>query len=443
MKRPTVFAVAVALMAAIASAQPRRTVGRGVLPFHDATIDNSASCDISTSPAATLLLPYFEVEVSKHVSEAKNTIFTVVNTSRVPQIARVTVWSDQGYPALWFNIFLTGYGVEGISMYDVVGLGVMPSTSALAPPGPKSAPNTDNPRFVNLESCATGGGELPKETLTGLQSVLTNGTGASAGCKVGTQHDFATGYVTVDVVNSCSNLSPLDISFYSQVLSFDNVLTGDYERIDPDTKSGNYAGGNPLVHLKAIPEGGGPTNKTALPYTFYDRYTPSGARKIDRRQPLPTSFAARFIQGGKARFFTDYVFWREGASVGATNCTSANEAMPFEPAVRFDENENPTSLAASTLTNTPMASAIATTSAMFPPITGFNVTGWMLMNLDNKAGTRALGNPFSSQRPSQNWLIVRLSAEGRYAVDYDATSLRNGCVSTAPVIAAVKAGRDQ
>lgn len=445
MKRLLVFAVVVALSAGSGLAQPRRTVGRGgPQPLRDATTDNAASCDISTSPAATLLLPYFEVEIDKHVKEAKNTIFSVINTSRVPQIARVTVWSDEGYPALWFNLFLTGYGVQGISMYDVVGRGIVPSTSSLDPHGVKSASNGDNPRFVNLENCGASGGELPQAVLTSVQSVLTDGTGAAVGCRVGSQHENATGYVTIDVVNSCSNLSPLDISYYSQILSFDNVLTGDYERIDPDPKTGNYAGGNPLVHLKAVPEGGGPTNKTALPYTFYDRYTPSGARKIDRRQPLPAAFAARFIQGGKARFFTDYVIWREGASLGGSNCTNANSALAFEPAIRFDENENPAVLATSALSTTPMSASIATTSEMFPPVTGFNVTGWMLLNLDNKVGTRALGNPFSSQRPSQNWLIVRLSAEGRYAVDYDATSLRNGCVNTEPTTTAIiRQGNDR
>src|SRR5947209_7768520 len=122
MKRTIVLAVAVALLAAGGFAQPRRAV-RGPQPLRDSTIDNNASCDITVSPAATLLLPYFEVEVDKHVLEAKNTIFSVVNTSKVPQIARVTVWSDEGYPALWFNIFLTGYGVQPISMYDVIGRG--------------------------------------------------------------------------------------------------------------------------------------------------------------------------------------------------------------------------------------------------------------------------------------------------------------------------------
>jgi hypothetical protein len=30
-------------------------------------------------------------------------------------------------------------------------------------------------------------------------------------------------------------------------------------------------------------------------------------------------------------------------------------------------------------------------------------------------------------RPSQNWVIVHLRADGRYAVDYDATTILNGC----------------
>jgi len=444
MKRKA-FAVAVALFAALANAEPHRASSPGPLPLRDATIENNASCDITTSPAATLLLPYFEVETGKHVTEAKNTIFSVINTSRVPQIARVTIWSDQGYPALWFNVFLTGFSVESISLYDVLVNGAIPQTSNQVAHGARSAGNGDNPRFVALESCGSTGGALSKEVLANVQSILTNGTGASAGCSVGSVHENAAGYVTIDVVNSCSNLSPLEIGYYSQVLLYDNVLTGDFERIDPDTQSGNFAGGNPLVHLKAIPEGGGATSTTALPFTFYDRFTPPGARRIDRRQPLPASFAARFIQGGTAKFFTDFVLWREGAAPGRSSCTTANAAMGFDPAVRFDEDENPTVVASSALSNSPVAVSVATTSAMFPPLTGYSVTGWIIVNLDNHAGMRAAGpgNPYSSQRSSQNWLMVRLSAEGRYAVDYDATQLRNGCFTNAPVTSLVKVRRDQ
>jgi len=421
----------------------RRAATRPPQAPRDTTIENNASCDISTSPAATLLLPYFEVDITKHVSQARNTIFSVINTSRSPQVARVTVWSDQAYPVLWFNLFLTGYDVESISLYDVLARGAVPETSSQTARGLKSSENSANPRILSLESCESGGGPLAASALAMVQSILTTGVGASSGCRVGSVHDAATGFVTVDVVNGCSTISPDDMSYYSQVLLFDNVLTGDFERINPDVETGNLAGGNPLVHLKAVPEGGGPTNNTALPYTFYDRFTPPGARKIDRRQPLPSSFAARFIQGGRGKFFTDYVLWREAASTGAS-CVSSNAAMPFEPAVRFDESENPATLAAGEFVSSPVTSAVSTTSRLFPPIIGPGVTGWMVMNLDNSAGYQATASPFSTRRPSQNWVMVRLSADGRYAVDYDATSLTNGCTNNnASVTSIIKMGKDK
>src|SRR5713226_6825865 len=67
------------------------------------TTNNSDSCDIGVTPAATLLLPYFEVETS---TRGANTLFTITNTSRFPQIAHVTLWTDWSSPVLDFNIFL-------------------------------------------------------------------------------------------------------------------------------------------------------------------------------------------------------------------------------------------------------------------------------------------------------------------------------------------------
>jgi len=440
MRRLSVIAALVFTTLSTSAATPTKRAAnpRPPLSLRQSTIENNASCDISVSPSATLLLPYFEVDITKPVNQAANTIFSIVNTVRVPQIARVTVWTDQGYPAVWFNVFLTGYDVQSISLYDVLARGMVPQTSSAAVPGDRSAPNGSNGSFLSLEGCAASGGEMSQAVRESLQKLLTTGVQDSAECRVGSQHANATGYVTVDVVNSCSTLSPLDTSYYSQILLYDNVLTGDFERINPDQTTGNYAGGSPMVHIKAVPEGGtAASGTTSLPYTFYDRFTPPGARRIDRRQPLPAAFAARFIQGGRAQFFTAYVLWREGAAAGGSACTSANAAMPVAATVRFDEDENPTVNADSVVQSAPSSSAIPTTAAMFPPLTGYSVTGWMLIDLDNRAAARAAGNPFSSSRPSQNWLLVRLSAEGRYAVDYDATAIANGCTNAGPVVQAV------
>src|SRR5438309_2318098 len=73
-----------------------------------ATTNNDDSCDIALQPAATLLLPYFEVDVSSPRSSAVQTIFAIQNVSAYPQIANVTLWTDWGFPAISFSIFLTG-----------------------------------------------------------------------------------------------------------------------------------------------------------------------------------------------------------------------------------------------------------------------------------------------------------------------------------------------
>src|SRR6185369_11401926 len=104
------------------------------MPFHQtgnrATFQQPApsttnvddSCDIMVTPAATLLLPYFEVETTANKTD---TFFTITNTSALPQIAHVTVWTDWSFPVLVFNVFLTGYDVQSISLFDVIAGGVI------------------------------------------------------------------------------------------------------------------------------------------------------------------------------------------------------------------------------------------------------------------------------------------------------------------------------
>lgn len=84
--------------------------------FGQPTAKNDDTCDIALLPAATLLLPYFEVDLSSPVERARTTYFTVINTTRQPQIAHVTIWSDWAYPVIDFNVFLTGYDVQPINL---------------------------------------------------------------------------------------------------------------------------------------------------------------------------------------------------------------------------------------------------------------------------------------------------------------------------------------
>src|SRR5256714_3398805 len=99
------------------SVAPNATFNNGLLPT---STNNDDTCDIASSaPAATLLLPYFEVDFKSPQTTARTTLFTIVNVTDLPQIAHVVVWTDWSFPALDFNIFLTGYDVQGINMYDI------------------------------------------------------------------------------------------------------------------------------------------------------------------------------------------------------------------------------------------------------------------------------------------------------------------------------------
>jgi hypothetical protein len=443
------------------------------------TTNNSDSCDIGVTPAATLLLPYFEVETTVR---SANTLFTVTNTSRFPQIAHVVLWTDWSFPVLDFNIFLTGYDVQPISLYDVIVSGIVapPSgtsaTTAIGtatPPAAGSAPalNNSNPNFAAgfAGNCSSLPGSLPASLVAAVQQVLTTGS-SSFYCSdpVGGSHGTrAVGYITVDVVSACNQLFPTDPGYVGgpQGILYDNTLIGDYQQIGPSPSgsagTGFDAGGNPMVHIRAIPEGGAATSVAAtnLPFTFYNRFSPTNA---DRRQPLPSVWAARYVQGGSAGLTTNYKIWREGITGAGEVCTNyvTNSSLQVTSIIRFDEHENSTSFGTSIICSPciagvptlPETSQTATTASIFPPLNSADVSGWMYLNLSN-AGTSATPGPtfagnvltasragFGSPRTtSQNWVIVSLFgniASSRLSVDFDAAWLGNGC-TPAPAAGAV------
>jgi hypothetical protein len=422
------------------------------------TTNNDDSCEVGmVMPAATLLLPYFEVDINSPATTATTTLFTITNTSRQPQIAHVTLWTDWSYPVIDFNIFLTGYDVQAINLYDIIARGLVApdkGTSNATTPGSRSASNlTGNPLFdipgaaASCSPAAMGGGVVPADLLADLRSGLTTGIySLCPGERIGGTHANAIGYATIDTARTCSQTLPTDPLYFTNEILFENVLIGDYQQINPNPTTGNYAQGNPLVHIKAIPEGGLPgvgAPTTNLPYTFYDRYTPAANRKADRRVPLPSVFAARYIQGGTSGFATNFKIWREGVTSGSATCDLYidNSTLAIVESVRFDERENPTTISGgcsfspcrtSTIT-LPETSATPSSSAKFPPLTSGDVAGWMYLNLNNNntSGTYSSPAGFTPVRASQNWVIVSMFAEGRYSVDYDAAHLANGCTPAA------------
>ncbi|HJQ36165.1 MAG TPA: hypothetical protein VKB93_03405 [Thermoanaerobaculia bacterium] len=451
--------------------QPNATFSNGNNPT---TTNNDDSCDTTNMPAATLLLPFFDVNITATAGSSDTTLFTITNVSSSPQIAHVTVWTDWSFPVLDFNIFLTGYDVQSINLYDVIARGVVapggPGTSStnfgispnvsetgvgfVATTGSAPDFNDANPNFSGAGNCSGTQlpGQLSAELTAAVQTALTTGlynvagSNPFIGCgtsRIGGTHSNARGYVTIDVANNCSISLPTSPTYFTTEILFDNVLIGDYQQINGDPTVGNLAQGNPLVHIKAIPEGG-PAGVVAtnLPYTFYDRYTPAATRRVDRRVPLPATFAARWIEGGTSSFQTNYKIWREGLITGAScSATINNSVLPYAEVIRFDERENSFALGGGVRCSPtcgpgapvlPESSITSTANTSFyPPHAGSpDISGWMYLNLNNPNATGYSFNGVTGIRPSQNWVIVSMFAQGRYSVDFDAAQLGNGCSAT-------------
>jgi hypothetical protein len=88
---------------------------------------------IDDVPAATLLLPYFEVDIQR--SDGINTLFSINNAAATAVLTHVTVWSDQSVPVLDFDVYLTGYDVQTISLRDIFVDGKLPRTVRQSGPG--------------------------------------------------------------------------------------------------------------------------------------------------------------------------------------------------------------------------------------------------------------------------------------------------------------------
>jgi hypothetical protein len=439
------------------------------------SINNDDSCDIKVGPAATLLLPYFEVDPNPTV-QGQKTLFTITNVSRYPQIAHVTLWTDWAYPVLTFNLFLTGYDVQAINLYDVIVRGT------IAPPSGTTSATTPGALSVsagNLRTtldCASNPGLLPASFISAIRSSLTTGVfnpggGVTPCSTAGGVHAHAIGYATIDVVANCTNLLPTDPNYYTTDLLFDNVLIGDYQQLNGGAAGGGAANmsdaaGNPMVHIRAVPEGGGAGANvpTGLPYTFYDRYTPSVTRTIDRRQPLPSTFAARYIQGGTAAFATNYTIWREGLTGPGSSCASHvnNAVIAVSEFIRFDEHENPSAFSCSPaglpnpcFAELPATSSTNTAGSTYPYIHGVDVGGWLYLNLNNGGASAysvtnhangiATSAPsvFGKPRASQNCVTVTMfsfAGASHMTAEFDAAPLGNGCSPAAAINGGFSAG---
>ncbi len=432
-------------------------------------------CTIDDVPAATLLLPYFEVDLNS--PNGVTTLFSVNNASAAPAIAHVTVWTDLSVPVLDFDVYLTGYDVQTMNMRDIVN-GILPQTQTEpgepggSTPADPFSPNGDPTGTVlgdpldpplpwppapaapilspsAFGPCAGVYGPLSSAFVNGhLKPALTGHASSLANC-VGVDYgdNIARGYVTVDSVSICNLDFPTrGVPYFTDVVDFRNILWGDYFYVEPGE---NFAQGETLVHIEACTPGNGydgyvgngaghcPFTGQASPFTFYSRYV-TASPGVDEREGLASQFAVRYITGGLFDGGTDYIVWRDSRSTDIVGgaCPAENDFAWYplnqDLVVAFDEEENSEELC---FLESDVSPPTGGQQTCFPIETGrYNVEvsavpgsqsldpsfdfGWMFLDLDLTSAPSG---------ESQAWVTAVMSAEGRYSVGFDAVQLDSVC----------------
>ncbi|HZU27318.1 MAG TPA: hypothetical protein VFA04_17455 [Bryobacteraceae bacterium] len=315
------------------------------------TFPTNSSTVAPDTPASTLLVPYFEVDLGN--PNGMNTIFTINNSGSdsfrtfnggpphtdqqgpTAILAHVVIWSDLGVPVFNFNVYLTGFDVERVNMRNVLN-GLLPQTaSAGQDPADTISPRSFISQDINFASCANpantpvlfnSSSQLPPRPLTAaqiahIQNSLTGRPTASVSGKcAGLNHGdlVARGYITVDTVSNCTSKTPADPGYIGPGGTGDMTdqtqLTGEVYYYNP---SQNIAYGGDVVHVHVAPTdpAAGFANKS---YTFYGDY--DGFNGADDRQPLATNFTARFLSGSLAS--------PAGGGAGGTDERSLRVAPP-------------------------------------------------------------------------------------------------------------------
>lgn len=378
------------------------------------------------APAATLLLPYFEVDLNN--PGGVNTLFTVANASASAGVLHATLWTDLGVPTYTFDIYLTGFDAETVDL-RLLFQGIIPgSADAGADPTDHLSPHGSISQDINfpgsIPPCATSA--IPRLTpaqVTDLQNAHTGlassiGTGWSANCGAQSIGDgIARGFVTLDSVNQCTLDYPTTPGYPSGALDSRNIWIGEFLILD---RANNASIGDPLVHVEASTSDPRVTNPAA--HTFYG-WARGYAGASDNREPLPTTWNSRYVDGGPFNGGTDLLVWRAPiAPVATFACGGSAAGFPLAQRnlTAFDEEENPI---------IPAAGSYFPVIAQRVPVSTLNTYySFGFLHLDLKRGSSPSFT--ATDGVGQSWVVTDFRATGRFAIGFAARALDNALVPT-------------
>lgn len=374
-----------------------------------------ATCAGRGGPAATLLVPYFEVALEDPGGTA--TLFSVANADSRATVARAVLWTNLGIPTLGFDVLIAGDGVVTVNLRDVFA-GRLPVTGD-GPEPPVGLDPLDPPAGCTFPLALP---DLGGQALADLRARHTGKPSSDGLChSEPVKGGLAIGYVTVDVMDGClpegrvpGDGEPYFIGEGSGGLAAErNVLWGDVFLID---SAGNRAEGLRAVSVPAD------SSIESWP-TFYGNLLPGIE---DRRLPLPSRHRTRFLDRAGTR--TSFVVWTENFG-----------QKPTEPVDGGCE----------------LAGSASINNASFPSIAKLSVRGWSERSDETfdstfdtwrrlvriPVGDGGLSVPLSfgslelssraycpvcdptSAHPSQAWVGTLIEARRRYAVGVEAIGL--------------------
>jgi len=289
-------------------------------------------CAIDNVPAATLLIPYFEVDFEKrHSKKLERTKITIVNTNPAPILAHVILWTDLSVPTFNFDIFLTGFDVQAFDVDRLFLDGVIPVASI-----------PDDVDFDTSEctSCSESGciNFSPGNDFT-LEDLLFAHIGNPVAfhdgqCMARRSGAVARGYITIDAANACSRLYPGDSGYFENggtgVASNNNFLQATIT-----TYSSKFLREVPAFAIEAGTSDGLSTDGN---FTFYGRY--NGFDASDNRECGAGNWSVPYRKENK--FKTEVIVWRDsGVSQAPFDCGEDPDWYPLDTTqiVIFDQQE--------------------------------------------------------------------------------------------------------
>jgi hypothetical protein len=372
----------------------------------------AATCAVDFAPAATLLLPYFEVDIDN--PGGLDTIFTINNASASAALTHVIVWTDLSVEALDFNVYLTGYDMQTVSLGLIIRDGIVPRTaSAGQDPTDTISPKGPYSQDINFASC---NGIFPytipaldADFLNHLQSILTGGPSSIYGGLCGGLDygdNIARGYVTVDDMVACTLLTPCDDGYFPGVGGYRNILWGSWWMIDGGQ---NFAQGDNLVGLEAFSPGSPVPRQLATNGTFWQRCF-ADRPGDDRRESLGTSYGSQYFNNAAFAGGAEVLVWRDSLTPSAPgfSCSRGPSWFPLDQrkVIAFDEQENPDEPFCN-VSPCPEEDLLFPAEAQRVSIADLELasqSGWMYLDLNHADGTHA-----------QAYVVTMESAEGRYS----------------------------